>query len=77
VTGYTGDVVSREWLFWLPVRDGLSALVWVAGLLTRHVEWRGERFIVTRDGMLQPVADMRARGRRIPLSRLLKFVKRE
>ena len=27
VSGYTGDEVSRRWLFWLPMRDMLSAAV--------------------------------------------------
>lgn len=52
VAGYTGDEVSRRWLFLLPIRDMLSALVWCAGLLGRIVVWRGERFILEPDGRL-------------------------
>ena len=55
--GYTGDVVSRRWLFWLPVRDMLSALVWCAGVVGRHIVWRGETFLLRGDGRLEPVPD--------------------
>ncbi len=56
VSESTGDRVSQQWLFWLPLRDFLSALVWLAGLIGRRVVWRGETFLVGSDGRLQPVS---------------------
>jgi len=55
--GYTGDSVSRRWLFWLPIRDMFTALVWCAGLLGRHIVWRGETFRLLGDGRLESVPD--------------------
>jgi ceramide glucosyltransferase len=37
----------------LPVRDFLSFLVWCAGAVGHTVEWRGERFLLHRDGRLE------------------------
>ena len=54
VPDYTGDDGVRRWLAWLPVRDMLSALVWVMGLLSKRIVWRGEEYIVLRGGRLQP-----------------------
>ncbi|MCX7372087.1 MAG: bacteriohopanetetrol glucosamine biosynthesis glycosyltransferase HpnI [Alphaproteobacteria bacterium] len=39
-------------LAWLPLRDGLSFAVWLAGLWPGRVFWGRERFRVTRDGRL-------------------------
>lgn len=55
ISGYTGDVESRRWLIWLPVRDLLSAVVWLVGGLGRHIVWRGDRFILHPDGRMEPV----------------------
>jgi len=55
VSGYTGDVVSRRWLLWLPARDLLSALVWLIGGLGRHIIWRGDMFILRSDGRMEPM----------------------
>lgn len=55
VTGYTGDRVSRRYLLWLPVRDILSALVWVAGGLGRRVSWRGEEYRLEPGGKIRPL----------------------
>ena len=55
VSGYTGDVESRRWFLWLPLRDLLSALVWLVGGLGRHIVWRGDRFILRSDGRMEPV----------------------
>jgi ceramide glucosyltransferase len=60
VTASTDDMVSRRWLFLLPIRDMLSALVWCAGLLGRVVVWRGERFILEADGRLSQLPARRA-----------------
>jgi ceramide glucosyltransferase len=50
---YTGDPSARRSLIWLPARDMLSALVWCAGGIGRQVDWRGERFVLERDGRMQ------------------------
>jgi ceramide glucosyltransferase len=52
VLGEIGARELRRWLFWLPVRDMLSALVWCAGAIGRRVVWRGEAFLVQGDGRL-------------------------
>lgn len=56
VTGYTRDWDTRRWLVWLPIRDMLSALVWLAGSFGRRVIWRGEEFVLVEDGRMKPVA---------------------
>ncbi|MCD6289808.1 MAG: bacteriohopanetetrol glucosamine biosynthesis glycosyltransferase HpnI [Anaerolineae bacterium] len=62
VTHYTNDRESRRWLLLLPIRDMLSALVWCAGAMGRKVTWRGESFLVTRDGRLKPLRRSQRRG---------------
>ena len=54
ITGLTGDAASRRWLFWLPVRDGLSALIWCAGFVGKTVTWRDETFFLNSEGQLIP-----------------------
>jgi hypothetical protein len=56
VASYTGDTATRASLAWLPARDLLSAAVWCAGLLGRRVVWRGEEFILRRDGRMVPAS---------------------
>ncbi|NLG83943.1 MAG: glycosyltransferase [Firmicutes bacterium] len=48
-----GDRTTRANLFWLPLRDLLTAVVWVAGLWGRRVVWRGESFRLHRDGRME------------------------
>jgi ceramide glucosyltransferase len=55
ISGYTSDLGARRSILWLPVRDLLSALVWCAGGVGRTVVWRGERFVLQRDGRMQPL----------------------
>jgi ceramide glucosyltransferase len=59
VTGYTDNQALRRWLVWLPVRDLLTALVWLAGVVGRRVVWRGERYILLPDGRLESPAAAR------------------
>ncbi len=54
VAGYTHDRASRHWLAWLPVRDALSALVWVAGGVGETVSWRGEHYRLEPGGRMRP-----------------------
>jgi len=54
ISGYTGDNESRRWLLWLPVRDLLSALLWLVGCVGRQVVWRGDRFVLRSDGRMEP-----------------------
>jgi len=53
ITAYTDNRAIRRWLGLLPLREMLSALVWIAGALGRRVEWRGIQYAVTGDGRLQ------------------------
>jgi ceramide glucosyltransferase len=63
ITFYSGDREVRHWLFWLPLRDMLSALVWLAGLLgRRRVVWRGETYRLDDEGRLQPLPLCQAGG---------------
>lgn len=52
VTGHAGDATVRRWLAWLPVRDLLTAAVWLVGSMGTTVAWRGRSFTVARDGRL-------------------------
>ncbi len=42
----------RSW-HWLPLRDVLGLVSWAAAQLRRNTVWRGENFVLTRDGRLQ------------------------
>lgn len=55
VSGYAGDLEVRRGILWLPVRDVLSAAVWLVGGVGRHVTWRGEKFRLHADGRMAPV----------------------
>jgi ceramide glucosyltransferase len=55
----TGDVVSRRWLLWLPVRDVMTSLAWLAGGLGQLIVWRGDRFILRSDGRMEPAPSTR------------------
>jgi len=68
VAGYTGDRVVRDWLLLLPIRDMLSALVWLVGGLGKGVTWRGESFLVQGDGRMVP-APPTTRHLSLPLPR--------
>ncbi len=54
VSGYTGDQTTRRNLGLLPLRDGLTAAVWVAGGFGRSIRWRGERYSLRKGGKLGP-----------------------
>ncbi|MGE5529762.1 MAG: hypothetical protein ACM3X6_11560, partial [Patescibacteria group bacterium] len=58
VAGYTGDREARAWLAWLPLRDMLSALVWIAGAFGLRVSWRGEEFVLSGGGRMRPLGEI-------------------
>lgn len=41
-----------RWLWTLPLRDGLSFLIWIMGAYGRHVYWRGRRLRIRGDGLI-------------------------
>lgn len=50
-----GDRRSLRNLWLLPARDFLAVIVWIGGLLGRHITWRGERFVLAK-GRLQRIS---------------------
>jgi ceramide glucosyltransferase len=46
-------VTSKLWL--LPLRDAVTSVVWLVGLLSDRIKWRGSEFRV-RNGLLTPVS---------------------
>ncbi|MDE0263581.1 MAG: bacteriohopanetetrol glucosamine biosynthesis glycosyltransferase HpnI [Bryobacterales bacterium] len=49
-----GDTVRWSRFSLLPLQDGLSLLVWFAGLFGRRIVWRGRAYELSRDGRLRP-----------------------
>lgn len=58
----TGWIIGVHWMndeilkknFWLlPLRDGLSLVIWCASLFGKRVEWRGQIFEVMPDGKMK------------------------
>jgi ceramide glucosyltransferase len=47
-------IAAKLWL--VPVRDAISAAVWVAGFFSDKIKWRGLEYRV-KNGMLVPIAD--------------------
>ncbi len=48
----TGESVPFAQALMAPVKDLLGAVIWLTAFLGNHVEWRGERYRVNRDGQL-------------------------
>ena len=46
------DLPKDHSLWLVPLRDMVSFGVWATSLLSRHIEWRGKPFSVSRDGLL-------------------------
>ncbi|MGC8875186.1 MAG: bacteriohopanetetrol glucosamine biosynthesis glycosyltransferase HpnI [Chloroflexia bacterium] len=55
IAGHTGDTVVRRHLLWLPLSDLLHACYWAMALLGRRVTWRGDVYLVQRDGRMVPL----------------------
>jgi len=51
------DGVLKQYFWLLPVRDVLSPVIWVLGLVRKRVEWRGRTFKVLRDGKMAAVGE--------------------
>ncbi|MXY70920.1 MAG: glycosyltransferase [Acidobacteriia bacterium] len=49
-----GDTLRWSRFSLLPLQDGLSLLVWFAGLFGRRIVWRGRAYELSRDGRLRP-----------------------
>lgn len=56
IAGHTQDSVVRRHLLWLPLSDLFHALYWGVALLGRRVTWRGDVYLVQRDGRMVPLA---------------------
>jgi hypothetical protein len=44
---------SLTWLLLVPLKDLLQAALWLMAYLGNHVEWRGQRLRLRRDGTLE------------------------
>ena len=51
-----GDPITRRSLWLVPVRDALNISIWIAGLFSNTISWRGSMFRV-KNGLLVPVPD--------------------
>ena len=69
MTGWMGDRALRRWLWLVPLRDLLSPAIWAAGLVGRHVSWRGRTFRVAPDGRLHEPPVARTESRTVVLLR--------
>lgn len=53
------NIAGKLWL--APVRDAVSAGIWLAGFLTDRIQWRGLEYHV-RNRLLEPVEDAQNAG---------------
>lgn len=44
-----------QWLL-LPVQDILAFVFWIAGFFGNSIQWRGHRYLLNRDGTVEPTA---------------------
>jgi ceramide glucosyltransferase len=47
-------IIGKLWL--LPLRDAITAVVWISGLMSDRIKWRGSEFRV-KNGLLRPVGE--------------------
>ena len=48
------DQVAKQFLWLVPLRDLISFAIWCYSFLGKGVEWRGQRFKLTKGGKLEP-----------------------
>jgi len=53
IAGHMQDRLLRESWLWLPLRDLLTAVVWLAAGVGRRVNWRGRSFVLREGGRLE------------------------
>jgi ceramide glucosyltransferase len=58
-----GDATLARWL--LPIRDGLSLIVFIASFRVRSVAWRGRRLTMTAGGRVAAGASLQAEALRV------------
>jgi ceramide glucosyltransferase len=58
VNRVAGEATLARWL--LPIRDGLSLIVFIASFGVRSVDWRGRRLMITTDGRAAVGTDLQA-----------------
>jgi ceramide glucosyltransferase len=51
-----GDPITKRSLWLVPVRDALNISIWIAGLFSSTISWRGSMFRV-KEGLLMPVPE--------------------
>jgi ceramide glucosyltransferase len=51
-----GDPITQRSLWLVPVRDVLNICVWIAGLFSNTISWRGSMFRV-KQGLLIPIPE--------------------
>jgi ceramide glucosyltransferase len=51
-----GDPITRRSLWLVPVRDALNITIWIAGLFSNTISWRGSMFRV-KEGLLMPLPE--------------------
>ena len=57
IAGYTGDTTIKRWWPLIPISDVFSTALFVMCYLGNTVYWRGERFLVHRDGSFTRVTE--------------------
>jgi ceramide glucosyltransferase len=71
-----GRPQPRRDLALLPIRDLMSLAIWVWGAVGRTVIWRGQRYLLMRDGTFEPIVPERYSGLRPAARALDAFLRR-
>lgn len=51
----TQDSIARKYLIMIPLCDLFGFIIWCCGFLGNTIEWRGQKFLLSRDGKLLPM----------------------
>ncbi|BAZ17839.1 putative glycosyl transferase, group 2 family protein [Calothrix sp. NIES-4071] len=51
----TQDSIARKYLLMIPLCDLFGFIIWCCGFLGNTIEWRGQKFQLSRDGKLLPM----------------------